>query len=94
LLGEVGNARSGRRPVLVGFAVETAGGEALVAYARRKLIDKRVDLVVANEASASFGRDDNRAVLVTGDAADALPPASKAALSDVVWDRVKRLWQG
>jgi phosphopantothenoylcysteine decarboxylase / phosphopantothenate---cysteine ligase len=94
LLGEVGNARSGRRPVLVGFAVETAGGEALVAYARRKLTDKRVDLVVANEASASFGRDDNRAVLVTHDAADTLPPASKAAVSDVIWDRVKRLWQG
>jgi|HubBroStandDraft_2_1064218.scaffolds.fasta_scaffold15255_3 phosphopantothenoylcysteine decarboxylase/phosphopantothenate--cysteine ligase len=94
LLGEVGNARSGRRPVLVGFAVETAGGDALIAYARRKLTDKRVDLVVANEAAASFGRDDNRAVLVTHDTAEALPPASKAAVSDVVWDRVKQLWQG
>jgi phosphopantothenoylcysteine decarboxylase/phosphopantothenate--cysteine ligase len=94
LLGEVGNARSGRRPVLVGFAVETAGGDALIAYARRKLTDKRVDLVVANEAAASFGRDDNRAVLVTHDTAETLPPASKAAVSDVVWDRVKQLWQG
>jgi phosphopantothenoylcysteine decarboxylase/phosphopantothenate--cysteine ligase len=94
LLGEVGNARTGRRPVLVGFAVETASGDALVAYARRKLDDKRVDLVVANEAAAAFGRDDNRAVLVTHDAAEALPAASKGALSDVVWDRVKQLWQG
>jgi len=94
LLGEVGNARSGGHPVLVGFAVETAGGEELVAYARRKLAQKRVDLVVANEASASFGRDDNRAVLVTHDAAEALPAASKAVVSDVVWDRVKQLWQG
>ena len=78
----------------MGFAVETAGGDALIAYARRKLTDKRVDLVVANEAAASFGRDDNRAVLVTHDTAEALPPASKAAVSDVVWDRVKQLWQG
>jgi len=94
LLGEVGNARTGRRPVLVGFAVETATGDALVAYARRKLDDKRVDLVVANEAAAAFGRDDNRAILVTHDAAEALPAASKGAVSDVVWDRVKQLWQG
>jgi phosphopantothenoylcysteine decarboxylase / phosphopantothenate---cysteine ligase len=94
LLGEVGNARTGQRPVLVGFAVETASGDALVAYARRKLDDKRVDLVVANEAAAAFGRDDNRAVLVTHDAAEALPAASKGAVADVVWDRVKQLWQG
>jgi len=94
LLGEVGNARTGRRPVLVGFAVETATGDALVAYARRKLDDKRVDLVVANEAAAAFGRDDNRAILVTHDAAEALPAASKGAVSDVVWDRVMQLWQG
>jgi phosphopantothenoylcysteine decarboxylase/phosphopantothenate--cysteine ligase len=89
----VGIARQGKRPVLVGFAVETAGGDALVAYARRKLADKRVDLVVANEAAVSFGRDDNRAVLVTADAAAALPAASKGALADVVWDRVKQLRQ-
>ncbi len=60
LLGEVGAARAAkaaaRRPVLVGFAVETSGGEALVAYARRKLEDKRVDFVVANEAADSFGQ--------------------------------------
>jgi phosphopantothenoylcysteine decarboxylase/phosphopantothenate--cysteine ligase len=93
LLGEVGIARAGKRPVLVGFAVETAGGDALVTYARRKLVDKRVDLVVANEAAVSFGRDDNRAVLVTADAADALPAASKGAVADVIWDRVKQLRQ-
>ena len=65
-----------RRPVLVGFAVETSGGEALVAYARRKLQEKRVDFVVANEAADSFGREDNRVVLVRrrrrGDAAQGL----------------------
>ncbi len=73
LLAEVGAARAGKRPVLVGFAVETERGEALLAYARRKLADKRVDLVVANEASDAFGREDNRATLVTAGEARELP---------------------
>jgi phosphopantothenoylcysteine decarboxylase/phosphopantothenate--cysteine ligase len=91
LLAEVGAKRVGRRPVLVGFAVETEGGEALVAYARRKLVDKRVDLVVANEAGDSFGRDDDRATLVTGDRADSLAVMKKQALADVILDRVRGL---
>jgi phosphopantothenoylcysteine decarboxylase/phosphopantothenate--cysteine ligase len=104
LLGEVGAARQAlaaaavkqpgatrARPVLVGFAVETAGGEALVAYARRKLEDKRVDLVVANEAADSFGRDDNRLTLVTSADEQTLPQASKALLAKVILDRVRAL---
>ena len=90
-LAEVGAARTGRRPVLVGFAVETSGGEALIAYARRKLTEKRVDLVVANQASDSFGRDDNRAVLVGPAAADDVPTTSKQALADVIFDRIRSL---
>jgi phosphopantothenoylcysteine decarboxylase / phosphopantothenate---cysteine ligase len=104
LLGEVGAARHAlaakragaaspgeRRPVLVGFAVETSGGEALVAYASRKLADKRVDLVIANEAADSFGRDDNRVILVTGDEAVTLPQGSKSALATLILDRVRAL---
>jgi phosphopantothenoylcysteine decarboxylase/phosphopantothenate--cysteine ligase len=91
LLAEVGAARAGKRPVLVGFALETERGDALVAYARRKLKDKRVDLVVANEASESFGREDNVATLVGADAAEALPSMSKASLADVVLAKVRAL---
>jgi phosphopantothenoylcysteine decarboxylase/phosphopantothenate--cysteine ligase len=98
LLAEVGaaraaNAGAGRpgRPVLVGFAVETAGGEALVAYARGKLEQKRVDLVVANEAADSFGRDDNRATLVTAAGPEALPRVPKTTLAGIVLDRVRAL---
>jgi phosphopantothenoylcysteine decarboxylase/phosphopantothenate--cysteine ligase len=94
LLGEVGAARTAnaaRRPVLVGFAVETSGGEALIAYARRKLQDKRVDFVVANEAADSFGQEDNRVVLVSGAGAETLPKASKSAVAKVILDRVRTL---
>ncbi|HEY8038138.1 MAG TPA: bifunctional phosphopantothenoylcysteine decarboxylase/phosphopantothenate--cysteine ligase CoaBC [Polyangiaceae bacterium] len=93
LLAEIGAARAGKRPALVGFAVESEGGEALVAYARRKLADKRVDLMVANEAGESFGREDNRATLVTADAVKALPTMSKASLADLVLQRVRALVQ-
>jgi phosphopantothenoylcysteine decarboxylase/phosphopantothenate--cysteine ligase len=93
LLGEVGAARAGKRPVLVGFAVETERGEALTAYARRKLKEKRVDLVVANDAGDSFGREDNRAVLVGASGEQALPTMSKLSLADVLLDRVRSLLQ-
>jgi phosphopantothenoylcysteine decarboxylase/phosphopantothenate--cysteine ligase len=89
LLAEIGAARASARPVLVGFAVESDGGEALVAYAKQKLIAKKVDLVVANGAADAFGRDDNRATLVTADGAEALAIMSKHALADLILDRVR-----
>jgi phosphopantothenoylcysteine decarboxylase/phosphopantothenate--cysteine ligase len=91
LLAEVGAKRTGSRPVLVGFAVETGDEEVLVGYARRKLSEKRVDLVVANAASDAFGRDDDRAILVTASGAEALGILQKTAVADVVLDRVKSL---
>lgn len=91
LLAEVGAARKGKRPVLVGFAVETERGDALVSYARRKLDEKKVDLVVANEASESLGREDNAATIVTRDDAQPLPTMSKASLADVLLERVREL---
>jgi phosphopantothenoylcysteine decarboxylase/phosphopantothenate--cysteine ligase len=64
LLREIGHARHGQRPVLVGFALETATETEAVQNARRKLAEKRVDLVVANQASEALERDDIRALLV------------------------------
>jgi len=91
LLAEMGAARVGTRPVLVGFAVETGAQDVLVASARRKLIEKGVDLVVANEASESFGREDNRATFVTAAGAEPLPTMSKVGLADVLIDRLRVL---
>jgi phosphopantothenoylcysteine decarboxylase/phosphopantothenate--cysteine ligase len=91
LLAEVGAARSGNKPVLIGFAVETDTDEKVIAYARGKLTAKRVDLVVANHASDAFGRDDNRAFLVDPDGAEPLGILSKPALADRILDRVARL---
>ncbi|HMI83501.1 MAG TPA: bifunctional phosphopantothenoylcysteine decarboxylase/phosphopantothenate--cysteine ligase CoaBC [Polyangiaceae bacterium] len=88
LLAEVGAARTGARPVLVGFAVETAEPDILVAYAQKKLREKKVDLMVANPAADSFALDTNRATFVTESAAEALPLMSKSDLADQILDRV------
>jgi len=91
LLAEIGARRRGAAPVLVGFAVETDTDDRVVAYARDKLVKKRVDLVVANHAGDAFGRDDNRATLVDHAGAEALGFLPKPELADRILDRVARL---
>ncbi len=88
LLAEVGAVRTGVRPVLVGFALETLVDDELVAAARDKLRAKGVDLVVANHAADAFDRDDNRATLVTLSGADPLPRMPKTELADHVLDAI------
>ena len=91
LLAELGQARKGPRPVLVGFALETGTRKDIVAEARRKLREKKVDVVVANDASTAFGGDDNEITLVTENREERLPRASKLDLADALLDRIKSL---
>ena len=88
LVAEVGAARSGARPYLVGFALETADDEAIVDIASAKLAAKKVDLDVANHADDAFDKDTNRATLVTATEADALARLPKRQLADRILDRV------
>jgi phosphopantothenoylcysteine decarboxylase / phosphopantothenate---cysteine ligase len=87
IIGALGRARQGTRPVLVGFAMETGDDEALVASARRKLEAKRLDLVVGNRAEEAFARDDNRAILVGKAWLEPLPREPKRELAErlVMW---------
>lgn len=82
LLAEVGHAREGELPVLVGFALETDTDERVVQSARTKLMKKRVDLVVANQARESLGRDDIRALLVSATDCEVIEQTSKDAAAD------------
>jgi phosphopantothenoylcysteine decarboxylase / phosphopantothenate---cysteine ligase len=83
LLGEIGRARTGPRPFLLGFAVETAEGAELERAARQKLAQKRVDAIVANAAADALGTDATRALIVS--AADVIPLAgSKESVSDEI----------
>ncbi|MBK8254553.1 MAG: bifunctional phosphopantothenoylcysteine decarboxylase/phosphopantothenate--cysteine ligase CoaBC [Polyangiaceae bacterium] len=86
LLAEIGAARKTPRPVLVGFAVETDSDDGVVALARGKLQKKRCDMVIANHAADSFGRDDNRATLVTATDAHPFGVLPKTVLADKILD--------
>jgi phosphopantothenoylcysteine decarboxylase/phosphopantothenate--cysteine ligase len=88
LLAEIGAARRGARPLLVGFALETETGEALVARARAKLAAKGVDLVVANHAEEAFDGDDNRVTLVSESDAEPLARMAKTSVADRLLSQV------
>lgn len=89
LLADIGRRRTGRRPFLVGFALETVKGSALVDLARKKLIAKRVDLVIANEAGEALSRDDNRVTMVTEERVEELGVMAKTEIADRILDEVK-----
>ena len=82
LLAEIGHARKERKPVLIGFALETDTDERVIQLARAKLAAKRVDLVVANHAAESLGRDETRIQLVSPTDCTPLPPLSKEQAAD------------
>jgi phosphopantothenoylcysteine decarboxylase/phosphopantothenate--cysteine ligase len=91
ILAELGRSRAERRtnkPVLVGFAMET---QDVVGYGRKKLIDKQVDLIVANEAAVGFGGDDNQATLISRTDQVELPAMPKLELANRILDRVLAL---
>lgn len=84
-----------RRPGLtvVGFALETGAG---LASARRKLVEKRCDLVVLNDptrADSAFGGDTNRVTLLgSSRKPERLPAMSKREVAARIWDRVEATW--
>lgn len=83
-----------RRPdqLLVGFAAET--GDGMLAEAQRKLTQKGLDLVVANDvgdSSIGFEVDENAVSLVTADGVENVAKASKAAIAAAIVDRVAKL---
>jgi phosphopantothenoylcysteine decarboxylase/phosphopantothenate--cysteine ligase len=84
LLSEMGRARTGGAPFLLGFAVETEQGDALEQAARIKLESKRVDAIVANAAEDALGTDDTRALIVSAGTASIPLSGSKAAVSDAI----------
>jgi phosphopantothenoylcysteine decarboxylase/phosphopantothenate--cysteine ligase len=88
-------ARRKRGSVIVGFALETDNGEA---NARLKLDNKKLDLIVLNDATepgAGFGVDTNRVTLLDSDGREeTLPLMSKTDLADVLIDRVEEKLNG
>ena len=90
ILGEVGKKKGDR--ILVGFAAET---EDLIVNARKKLAEKALDLIVANDvtqADAGFGTDTNRVkILFPSGEIKNLPLMSKEEVSQLILDEVSSL---
>jgi phosphopantothenoylcysteine decarboxylase/phosphopantothenate--cysteine ligase len=85
----IGNEKSQRRLVRVGFAAET---QDLAANARAKLMAKRLDLLVANDVTRSdsgFGTETNKVLIfhASGEVED-LPVMPKTGVAAAIWDRV------
>jgi len=96
ILAAVAARPATERPrVVVGFAAET---EDLLANAEDKLHAKRLDLIVANDVSATdsgFEVDTNRVVLLTPDGGkEALPLMSKFEVAEHIMNRVAGLLEG
>jgi len=92
VLAELARQRSGRTPLIVGFAAETArDADHLRELGRTKLERKGCDLLVVNDvgADAVFGQPTNEVVILTraGEVHE-VPRASKAEIADRVWDAV------
>lgn len=86
----LGARKNGR--IVVGFAMETENG---LSNARKKLIEKCLDLIVLNDLNvpgAGFGVDTNVVTLIDGDEAEPLPKMSKLEVADRILDWVKDRW--
>lgn len=90
--------RVGTRPVIVGFAAETAPDhEALLDLGRAKLARKGCDLLVVNNVAEGrvFGEAENEITILGADGSiEQRPRASKAEAADAVWDAVVRIRKG
>jgi phosphopantothenoylcysteine decarboxylase/phosphopantothenate--cysteine ligase len=90
LLAAIGDRRSGKRPLLVGFALETGDDALVLAYAKAKLVAKKVDFVVANAARDSLGHSTNRVSLVSTSGAEPFVEGSKEAVADRILAEVSK----
>ncbi|MGQ3892806.1 bifunctional phosphopantothenoylcysteine decarboxylase/phosphopantothenate--cysteine ligase CoaBC [Legionella sp. CNM-4043-24] len=73
-------AQSGKAAYVVGFAAET---NDVLAAARKKRLNKQVDMIIANQVGANLGfdHDENEVCVITEHAETPLPAACKVRLA-------------
>lgn len=71
-------AQRNPRPFVVGFAAET---ESIVENGQKKLEDKMLDLLFANEATGTFNSDSIAVTAISASGQVALTPGSKTSLA-------------
>jgi phosphopantothenoylcysteine decarboxylase/phosphopantothenate--cysteine ligase len=92
IIAAVSAAPNRERRVVAGFAAES---QSLLEYAERKLREKGLDLIIANDitrSDAGFGAENNAATILKRDGSRVeLPLQSKRALADRALDEIARL---
>ena len=84
ILRELGK-RKGKK-FLVGFALETDGGEL---SARRKMIDKKCDMMIFNRAEESLERDSTKITILDADGnAEPCPATDKTQAGSLIMQRI------
>jgi phosphopantothenoylcysteine decarboxylase/phosphopantothenate--cysteine ligase len=94
ILADLGARRGGgARPVLVGFAAETAD---VLRKAREKRTRKQVDLIVANDVSQpdrGFDSESNAVTIIGAEGEQSIPLQSKEKVAAAILDRVEPLFR-
>lgn len=88
ILATVAHRKSGRPPLVIGFAAET---ERVVEHAKTKLARKGCDWILANDVSPEtgiMGGDSNTIHLVTRNGVEDWPPQSKDGVADALIKRI------
>lgn len=92
ILAELVATRTGKRPVIIGFAAETGDANGSVLdHGRQKLVRKGCDLLVVNDVSGGqvFNEADNEVVLLGADgSATPVDRGPKLSVAHAVWDAV------
>jgi phosphopantothenoylcysteine decarboxylase/phosphopantothenate--cysteine ligase len=93
ILQEIGKRKGGR--FLVGFAAET---EDLIENAKRKLLQKNLDLIVANainQPQGGFGEESNQVKIIDREGrVEEIPLLPKAEVAEIILDRIVRYLKG
>ena len=89
----VGECAQGKTPdqIVIGFAAETGDP---IAEATRKLREKNLDAIIANDVSApdaGFDVETNRVTWISSEGAHAWPLLQKSEVAARVWDEVVKL---
>jgi len=91
ILASLVEARTGSAPIIVGFAAETGDTRATVLeHGQAKFKRKGCDLLIVNDVSPgkAFGSDVNEIVIIGHALEQSVSLATKAAISDAIWDAV------
>jgi phosphopantothenoylcysteine decarboxylase/phosphopantothenate--cysteine ligase len=92
ILAELVASRSGKEPIIVGFAAETGDETAdVLDHGRAKLARKGCDFLVVNDVSAGkvFGQPVSEAHILGADGSSTqVPSGPKEDVADAIWDAV------